>query len=207
MSFKKSNRTKKRSSVSKSNPLSGSSEDIINELLNSEFPDDTNDGDDNDNTKLDQSFVLKQLKAQAKKGNTRALELLGKHLEIFEKGSKNSELIDIYAFEGDLETNILKFLDIIDDKYEDELKGSLDELLAGNSDMYRDEKDKEADRLKLQLAERIKAEKENPIEDLSDFDIPAPSQRSDRIKPLHFMDQKIEEDNNIVDISGLGKVL
>lgn len=115
--------------------------DILEELLKLE---ESNLGNstDFDDLVLSDKFVIDKLKEKANAGDIRALELLGKHLKIFDKDSeKGNELIDIFAEEGSIEDNILKFLDIMEDKYAEELEHSVP-MLINQDDLYLDEKEK-----------------------------------------------------------------
>lgn len=109
---------------------------------------------------LNQKYILKQLKSLADKGNVKALELLGKHFEIFDKNKGASELLDIFASEDSLEENILKYLDILEDKYSEDVKGSLHTLL-NTEDLYkeRDPRGRKPTADSLRRAEAREAEK------------------------------------------------
>lgn len=92
---------------------------------------------------LSDKFVIQKLTEKAEAGDIRALELLGKHLKIFDKDSeKGNELIDVFAEEGTIEDNILKFLDLMEDKYAEELAHAVP-MLMDQTDLYLDEKEKQ----------------------------------------------------------------
>jgi hypothetical protein len=97
-------------------PLSDEQDSIIDEILfgNKDVPKKSKELE----TELTDEFVIERLKNLATQGNVKALELLGNKIGLFDSSDKDN-LIDVFADEGTLEDNILKLLDVLEDKYSD----------------------------------------------------------------------------------------
>lgn len=67
---------------------------------------------------LTPELIISGLMKEALKGNVKAYELLGEKLDMFNSKSKQT-LVDIFLTEETIEQELLKFLDILEDKYED----------------------------------------------------------------------------------------
>lgn len=130
----------KRTRTKKNKATNG--KDIIEEILNKGSLDKDNNTNQQPLQTLDNKFVLNQLRREAEQGDVRALELLGKHLNMFSKDSEKEDIIDIFCDDGTLEENILKMLDILEDKYYDELNNSIT-MLRNEDTLYMSEKERE----------------------------------------------------------------
>lgn len=131
----------KRTRTKKNRTTNG--KDIIEEILNKGSSSrETSTDQQTQLQALDNKFVLNQLRREAEQGDVRALELLGKHLNLFSKDSEKEDIIDVFCDDGTLEENIIKMLDILEDKYYDELNNSIT-MLRNEDTLYMSEKERE----------------------------------------------------------------
>jgi len=116
----------------KNRDVSQSQKDIIDSILNGDSSTSssklTKEVNRKLTTELDEDFIISGLMGEALEGNVKALELLGEKFGLFDKHRKDN-LIDVFANEGTLESNILRFLDILEDKYSDI---SITPIIAGD---------------------------------------------------------------------------
>ena len=107
--------------------------------------------------RIDEDYVLSLLQNLGEQGNVKAVELLGDKLDLF-NSKKKDNLIDIFVTEGSLEENILRFLDILEDKYSDItiepiIAGELEDTPVGRPAASEEEK------LEKELLSTIEREK------------------------------------------------